>query len=201
MLEQFWLCFLSLFVAVDAFGTLPIFASLVEGLPPRNVRRVILQSLVTAALVAIAFMAVGNALIAFLGITTSDFLIAGGTVLFIISVSNLLAGGGKPQLRIDPDSLGAVPIGVPLIVGPAVLATLVLLLGRYKSFPTVALALILNISIAGGVYSLARPLNRALGKAGSKALSKLASLVLAAYGVMLIREGITGLLQTLHDLT
>lgn len=122
---EFWLL-RAPFVAVDAIGVLPTFLSLSQGLEPQQVRRIILQSMATAAAVALTLVALGTAILNLLGITVADFMVAGGILLFVLAMGDLLANE-KFQRRIDPDSLGAVPLGVPLITGPAVLVTSTLL--------------------------------------------------------------------------
>lgn len=185
---EFWLCFVPLFVAVDALGILPIFIGLIEGLEHSKIRNIILQSVVTAMVVALAFLAVGKAVFTFLGITIPDFMIAGGTLLFVLSLRDILTY--ERQWRsIDLDSLGAVPLGVPLIVGPAVLTTTILLADQYGITPTIP-AVVLNILIAGVVFWLYEPINRILGKSGTRTISKLAHLILAAIGVMMVRKGV-----------
>jgi len=185
---EFWLCFVPLFIAVDALGILPIFIGLIEGLERSKVRKIIWQSVVTAMIVALLFLAVGKAVFTFIGITIPDFMIAGGTLLFVLSMRDILTY--ERQWRsIDPESLGSVPLGVPLIVGPAVLTTTILLTDAYGIIPTIP-AVILNILFAGVVFWLYEPINRVLGKSGTRTISKLAHLILAAIGVMMVRKGI-----------
>jgi multiple antibiotic resistance protein len=188
MIESFWLCFVPLFVAVDPIGLLPVFMTLTEGIQDRQVRKIIFQSTLTALIVAIVFIAVGRAFFRFLNISVADFLVAGGTLLFIISVSDLLAIGEKCT-AIDPESVGVVPIGVPLITGPAVLTTSLILIAEHSNVIT-SLAIAANILIAGVVFSAAPLINRVIGTTGSKAISKIVSLLLAAIGVMFVRRGI-----------
>jgi multiple antibiotic resistance protein len=126
-MKSFWLCFVPLFVAVDAVGILPLFMSLTEGLETRKLRRIISQSVITAIAVALVFLVLGKALMDLLGITIADFMVAGGILLFVISLNDVLATEKAQQHTVDPDSLGAVPLGVPLISGPAVLTTTLLL--------------------------------------------------------------------------
>jgi multiple antibiotic resistance protein len=71
--------------------------------------------MVTVLLVAIAFVIVGMGIFMFLNITVADFMIAGGTLLFIISIRNILVAETKTYI-VDPDIVGVVP----LITGPAV---------------------------------------------------------------------------------
>ena len=194
-MADFWMCFFPMFVAVDAIGILPIFMHLTEGIDPSSVRKVIIQSMITALAVALVFLAVGRWIFRYLGITVADFLIAGGILLFTISLIDVITVE-KKIAQMDSDSLGAVPIGVPLIVGPAVLTTIFILVGEYGVATTVA-ATVVNIIIAGAVFWLAGPINRVLGRSGSRALSKLAGILLAAIAVMMVRKGIFMLWQVM----
>lgn len=191
-MKDFWLCFVPLFVAVDAIGVLPLFLSLTEGVDKPRLRSVVIQSVITAATVAVVFLSIGPMLLNFMGITVSDFMIAGGILLLAIALNNLL-GGEKRHGAIDQGSLGAVPIGVPLITGPGVLTTCILLVGIHGRLLTAA-AVIINVAIAGVLFAFSDSITRVIGRTGSKAISKVASLLLAAIAVMLIRKGFTGVL-------
>ena len=191
-MKEFWLCFVPLFVAVDPIGCLPIFVGLTEGLSRARARRVIVQSIVVALIVGLLFLAAGKAVLALVGVSVADFMVAGGTLLFVLSVRDLVTAG-TTERQVDPDSLGAVPLGVPLIAGPAMLTTSILLLDAHGAVLTAA-ALTVNVLIAGGLFLVSPAVYGLLGKAGSKALSKLAHLLLAAIGVMIVRRGIEMLL-------
>jgi multiple antibiotic resistance protein len=188
MMKSFWLCFVPLFVAVDAIGVLPLFMNLTEGVDQQKIRNIILQSMITALIVALAFIAVGTAILRLLGISVADFMIAGGTLLFVISIRDVLSAEKRPYAA-DLESMGAVPIGVPLITGPAVLTTSMLLINEH-SLITTSLAIVTNIVIGGIIFFMAPLINRVIGKTGSKTISKITSLLLAAIGVMIIRRGI-----------
>jgi multiple antibiotic resistance protein len=187
-MNNFWLCFVPLFVAVDVLGLLPLFISLTQGLERPQVRRIIFESVVTAMVVALLFLFIGKGILALLGITLADFMIAGGALLFVLSLADLITAE-KRRLQIDSEGVGAVPLGVPLLVGPGVLTTTILLTGEYGFAPTIT-AIILNIIIAGIVFWTSESINRVLGKAGTRTISKLSSLILAAIGVMMVRKGI-----------
>jgi len=187
-MKSFGLCFIPLFVAVDAIGVLPLFMNLTEDIEQSKIKKIIIQSMITALIVALAFIAVGTATLKLLGISVADFMIAGGTLLFVISIRDLLSTE-KKNYAIDLESMGAVPIGVPLITGPAVLTTSMLLINEHSLFIT-SLAIITNILIAGAIFFMAPLINRIIGKTGSKTVSKITSLLLAAIGVMIIRRGI-----------
>jgi multiple antibiotic resistance protein len=187
-MKIFLLCFVPLFVAVDALGVLPIFISLTDGLSLSQKRKVLIQSIITASAVALVFLAVGPTILTALTISVSDFMVAGGILLLVISLSDLLTGE-KRQRLVDPETLGAVPLGVPIITGPAVLTTSVLLSNAHGMSLT-ALALLVNLGIAGAIFWFAQPITNFLGNAGTMILSKIASLFLATIAVMLIRKGI-----------
>ncbi len=191
-MDAFWLCFVPLFVAVDAVGVLPIYLSLTEGMDQARLRVVLMQSLITASVVALSFLGFGPALLAFLGVTVPDFMIAGGILLLSISLRDLLTGQ-KSQRQVDAETLGSVPLGVPLITGPAVLTTCILLAGMHGKWLTAA-AVVVNIALAVLVFGFARPITRLIGRTGTKTVSKVASLLLTAIAVMLIRKGLMGVL-------
>jgi multiple antibiotic resistance protein len=188
IMKEFLLCFVPLFVAVDAVGVLPLFISLTEGIKKEKVNKIIIQSTVTAVVVALAFLGLGKIVLNMLGITVADFMIAGGSLLFAISLRDMMAMEKKKPV-VDPESVGAVPIGVPLIVGPAVLTTMILLVDQHGLKTTVS-AVILNILLTAVIFVFSGSIYKLLGKAGSKTVSKLASLILAAIGVMMARKGI-----------
>ncbi|NLN38672.1 MAG: MarC family protein [Smithella sp.] len=187
-MKSFWLCFVPLFVAVDVIGLLPLFISLTSGMNKKQIRKIILQSTITALAVALIFIAVGTGIFKLLNISVADFMIAGGSLLFVISIRDILAADKQPA-QVDPESVGAVPIGVPLITGPAVLTTSLLLINEHSALTT-SLAIAANILIVGVMFMVAPLINRVLGKTGSKAVSKIISLLLAAIGVMVVRKGI-----------
>jgi multiple antibiotic resistance protein len=190
--NDFILCFVPLFVAVDAVGTLPLFIGLTRGLPRRAMRKVIVDSVLTATGVAVLFLFGGRELLRLMGITIADFMVAGGLLIFVIALSDVITSE-KSEKEVDRHNPGAVPLGVPLIAGPAVLTTSILLLDTYGALPTAA-ALVLNILIAGAVFTFGDGLNRLLGSAGARIISKIANLLLAAIAVMMIRKGVVMLL-------
>jgi multiple antibiotic resistance protein len=187
-MRSFWLCFFPMFVAVDAMGVLPLFLHLTAGLDPTKIRRIILQSVATAAVVAMVFLVIGRYILEFLGVTVADFMVAGGALLFVLSLTDLIFEK-RSYLQGDDEAFGAVPLGVPLIVGPAAITTIFILVGEHGMVPAVAATLV-NIAIAGIAFLMAVPVHRLLGRSGTRIVSKLASLLLAAIGVMMVRKGI-----------
>lgn len=181
------LAFIPMFFAMDPVGVLPMFVSLTQDIEPQAKRRIIAQSLITATAVAIIFIFLGRAIFKLLGITMGDFMVAGGMILFCLSMLDLTGQSKKPQER--PNDVGAVPIGTPLIVGPAVLTMSLVLMVQYGLVPTLA-AVLLNIAIVAVLFVFADLFIKLIGPSGSRALSKVLALLLAAIGVMMVRRGI-----------
>jgi multiple antibiotic resistance protein len=116
-----------------------------------------------------------------------DFMIAGGAILFCLAITDIISP--VKERRIPGTELGAVPLGTPLIVGPAVLTTSMVIISQYGLLATLVSVLV-NIVLAGVIFSSSSVLLKVLGEAGSKALSKIMSLLLAAIAVMLARKGL-----------
>ena len=189
MFQNILLAMIPIFVAIDAIGLVPMFIALTEGRDEPDKRRIIIQSLMTATALAVTFILGGKAVFGYLGIELGDFMIAGGVILFCIALTDILRPTRPHQI---PDTyLGTVPLGTPLIARPALLATSLVVLDEHGMAATL-IAVIANLLLAGVVFSLSSFLIRLLGVAGTKALSKVISLLLAAYAVMLIRRGLDG---------
>lgn len=191
MLESIFLSFIPLFVAVDPLGMLPVFLSLTADMDVTGRRTVARQAVLTALLISIGFLMVGKFIFRVLHITTGDFLVAGGAILFILAVRDLVAEGSREHL--GSGAVGVVPLGTPLIAGPAVLTTSLVLVEAYGWFPTLV-SIVLNLLLAGAVFGASEPVVRVVGRTGLQIVSKIVSLFLAAIGVLLVRMGLVELL-------
>lgn len=191
MLGTFLLAFIPLFVAIDVLGLLPLFVSMTSDLSEKKRRALILQATLTALAVSVAFLFLGKALFHFLGITVNDFRIGGGVVLLVLSVRDLLfPDDGSRVTGKDAGDVGVVPIGIPLIIGPAVLTTILILVDSLGSTTTI-LALAVNLVLVWIAFRQSQLIVRLLGVSGAKGFAKVASLFLAAIAVMMIRMGIS----------
>ncbi len=184
--------FIPLFVAMDVFAVLPIFISLTRDMPEGIKRGVVRQSTITALLVSLAFVVIGNAVFRILGITVDDFKIAGGLILLVIAILDIIRF--SEERRMPHETIGVVPIGVPLIVGPAVLTTLIVLIGNYGIVPT-TISLILNLIIVWLSFIKAQNITKLFGKNGIVAISKVMALLLSAIAVMMIRLGLQAIIK------
>jgi multiple antibiotic resistance protein len=193
LFEPFILTFIAIFVAVDAIGNIPIFLSMMDGSTKKQKDRIIRDSVSTATVLAILFMFVGKLILRFIGITIADFQIAGGTLLFFISLRLLLPESTKGFLtNTNERDLGVFPLGTPLITGPAVLTTTLMMVDSYGMFPTF-IALLVNMLIVWVSLVKAEAFIKMLGAGGLRALSKIMYILLAAIGVMMVRKGIVAI--------
>lgn len=185
--------FIPIFVAMDPLGNMPLFISLTEGLSKKEMRKVIRDAVITASIAIMVFLFVSKGVFILLGITVSDFMVAGGILLLIIAITILL--NMEKLKRVSQKEVGVVPLGTPLIAGPAVFTTSLILIGLHGITPTV-MSLVINISITGIVFVNAAYLSRKLGRGGTKAVSKISAVFLAAIAVMMIRIGIIEIIKS-----
>ncbi len=183
--------FIPIFVAMDPFIIVPVFVSLTEGISAKSRDHVVNTSAVTALTVSLIFTMGGSALFRVMGITVFDFKVAGGLVLLVIAILDLVSTGAKAATR-NSEHAGVVPIGVPLIVGPAVLTTIIVLMDNQGLVLTVT-SLVLNILIVWIAMKSAKAIVRFMGINSMKAISKIMAIMLASLAVMMIRLGIAGM--------
>jgi multiple antibiotic resistance protein len=194
IIRELALTFVPLFIAMDAVGNLPIFLSLTQEIEPKHRSRIVRLATLTALGVGLGFVALGRAVFALLGIEEADFLIAGGIILLILSIRYLITGKVIETQDVSvSETIGVVPLGTPLIVGPAVLTSLLLLIGQYP-IAIVLSSFILNLTIQWVLFMQATRIVAFLGRTGTTAISKIIMLLLAAIAVKMIREGVLTIL-------
>jgi multiple antibiotic resistance protein len=191
-MESFLLAFIPLFVAIDVFGVLPLYVALTERMNVSQRRMLTIQATMTAFGISVLFLIAGKLLFSFLGITESDFRVGGGVVLLVLAVHELLFS--HESTRKPESTVGVVPIGIPLIMGPAALTTIIILVQSYGYVWAVA-SLVANMMIVWLVFAQADRLTRMMGKAGARAITKVVALFLAGIAVMMIRSGIATMLK------
>ena len=198
MTHTFWnalvLTFVPLFVVLDAPGNLPMVVSLSDGMTSKEKVRVINVATVTAGLVGLGFLFFGQFLLHVMGISVGAFAVAGGIILMVLSIKYMTTGHMVDAAR--EEMVAVVPIGTPLLTGPATITTLIFLNTQFPTY-IVLLSFALNILIAWAVFIAGDKIIRLMGQGGIKAVSKVFSLLLAAIAVDLIIRGLN-LLTILH---
>ena len=147
-----------------------------------------LQATLTGGGVALLFLFLGASIFAALGIAVHDFQVAGGLILFLLAARDLAHSGPDPE---PTEDCGVVPLGMPLIAGPALIATLLVLAGSVGYGVTLA-ALAVNLVLVALAFTQSERLGRLVGPTALRAVSKLISMLLAAIAVAMVRQGLKG---------
>jgi multiple antibiotic resistance protein len=187
MFSTFLTSFTAQFVALDIIGAIPIYFSLTHAMEEGERNVMVNKSMLVALVVALVFMLIGLQVFKFMGIEIFDFKMAGGLVLLLIALSELI--GGPEAEKNSSGSTGIVPIAVPLISGPGVLTTLILQVSTIGYLMTFV-ALVLNYGLAWVVLRNSSKVKNLIGKDGTLIVSKIAALLLAAYSLAMLRSGI-----------
>lgn len=185
-------CLISMLVAINAPGVLPIFISLTADISGER-KAIAFQSVLTAFLVSTGFMLLGIAVFKVIGIAVEDFMIGGGILLLVFSIVDIVFPESKGR-QVASATLGVVPIGTPLLAGPATLTTTLVLLGNYGYLP-VMVSLMINFFLAWFILFKAETIVKVIGINGAQAIAKIASLLLAAIAIKLIRSGVFAIIK------
>lgn len=185
--EKFLQAFIPLFIAIDPIGLAAIFLALGSGVPKETRRKIARQAAWTAGAVALLFLFLGQSIFTALGITVNDFQIAGGLILFVLAARELIhsAAEAPPKLA---DDFGVVPLGMPLIAGPASITTLLLLVQTLGVAITLA-SLAVNLVLVVLAFAYSGRIESMIGATGMRAVSKIVALLLAAIAVNMVRRG------------
>ena len=184
--DKFFVAFIPVFVAIDPIGLVALFIGLGPSASPHQRRHQAFLGIFTGLGVAIGFIFLGKIIFSALGITVADFQIAGGLILLILATRELVTFG--PQDRGGADEFGIVPLGMPLIAGPALLTALLILIDTVGVVFTLV-SLLVNLAIVAVALWNADRFSRWMGKQGLRGISKIIALLLAAIAVSLIRRG------------
>jgi multiple antibiotic resistance protein len=185
-IEKFLLAFIPLFVAIDPIGLVALFLGLGTHSPQEHRNKQAMLGILTGLCVSVGFIFLGKVIFAALGITVADFQVAGGLILLVLAVRELVGIDG--QDRGGGHEFGVVPLGMPLIAGPALLTALLILVDSVGVVYTL-ISLLLNLCIVAVALCQAERFARWMGKQGLRGVSKLIALLLAAIAVSLIRRG------------
>jgi multiple antibiotic resistance protein len=184
-----------LFLVMDPLGNVPLFVSALSRVAPARRTRVLVRELVIALVALLAFLFFGRSVVGLLGIREESISIAGGIVLFLISLRMLFPPPGGTG-EADAGEPFVVPLAIPLVAGPSALATLLLLAGQEGARPGLLAAALGAAWLASSLILLASPLlHRALGERGLVAFERLAGLLLVALAVQMFLDGLAAHLR------
>jgi len=189
---DFFSIFITLFLIMDPFGNIPIFLSVLEKVDPKRRRKVLIRELFFALFIIIITALTGKHIISFLGLRQESISIAGGIILFLISIKMIFPYQMFKMQDDEETEPFIVPLAIPLIVGPSLLAVMLL-------FSSAHAANMLKLIMAGSLAWLvtfiillsSTFLVRFLKKKGLVAAERLMGMILVALSVQLFLDGIS----------
>jgi len=188
-METLWATAITLFLIMDPLGNVPIFLVVLEHVAAHRRRYIILRELIIALIVMLLFLFAGPAMLRTLGISPEAVAIAGGLVLLIIAIRMIFPLRGSSVMGDDDEDHGEpllVPLAIPLLAGPSLLATLMLRANSGNILQHTLPALLLAWA-ASAVILLASPfLYRIFGNRGLKAMERLMGMVLICISVQML---------------
>jgi multiple antibiotic resistance protein len=186
--QSFLLTFVPLFIVLDAVGTLPFVISLSEDCTTRERNKIINIAVATAAVMGFLFLFLGKIILNLMGISVGSFAIGGGIILMVLSINTMVSGRSVEAHK--EEMVAVVPIGTPLTVGPATIATLLLLSSQFALY-WVVISFAINVVLVWIIFISGSFLMKFLGQGGVKAVSKVSSLILAAIAVNMVIKGLS----------
>ena len=191
--------FLAVFIVVDPFGIVPVFISLTHGFAPARRRATILKAVVVAFVVLCVFIFTGNVILGFLGIQPGSFFIAGGILMFIVSIDLLLGKPGRtktsaPEADEERDDVSIFPLAVPMLAGPGAITTVLLYVSEDRLPALVSLVLVGSVALALAIAALTMGLSafllRVLGRTGVSVIERIMGIVLTGLSVQFVYDGL-----------
>ncbi len=205
-LSFFLKCFTTFFVIVDPPGNLPFFIALTERLPEDLRERISKKSTLIACSLLIVITISGGFILEVFHVTVDSLRIAGGILLFIISVDILHGGLRRETYRrraeesIDIDSIAVFPLALPLYTGPGAITAGIVLYSQASDL--IAKAIVISSAVI--VYAFVRishiysnSIIRMLGKSGADIIAKILAIFLAAIAVEFVFTGLKGKLEAI----
>ena len=179
---------ISLFVVINPIGTIPLFASITQKMQKKEQDKVLKTTVITAGALLIIFAVAGTQILSIFGITISSFMIAGGVLLFVVSIELLTHGGWRFGGTVSDES-GVVPLAFPLLAGPGAITTVILSFQMSGLMVTI-LSIAIVIGITYVVFSLTGAIYRILGRRGSLIITRIFAVLVAAIAVQYIVNGL-----------
>ncbi len=183
---------LSLFFLMDAIGNIPLFISLLKKLPPKRQRLVILRELTIALIAILLFYFSGNFFLNALGISDQTVSISGGIILMLIALKMIFPSQHATSERPLETEPFIVPLAIPLIAGPAILATVMIYSRQGIAVHHAVIAICIAWALSTLILILAPFLQKILSQRGIDALERLMGLILMLLAIQMFLNGISG---------
>jgi multiple antibiotic resistance protein len=179
---------IALFVVIDPIGNIPLFIALTKKMGKGEQKAVSKTTIITAGLLLIVFAIAGTQILGLFGISIFSFMIAGGVLLFIVSIELLTHGEWRFGGTVVGES-GVVPLAFPLLAGPGAI-TSVMISYQTAGLVVTLLSILIVISITYAILLLVNPIYRVLGRRGSMIITRVFAVLIAAIAIQYIVDGI-----------
>ena len=180
---------IALFIIVDPIGDIPIFIGLTQNMADSQKKRVYNTATLVGFILLLVFAFTGQLILNIFGLSIYSFEVAGGILLLIIAI-RILISGTRESAESSPESLGAVPIAIPLLVGPGAITTTIFNLQAY-GIEAAILAVLVVLSLTWVILRFINRIYKVLGKTGSLVIARVMALLIAAIAVQYILTGVT----------
>ena len=189
-LEDFIASFIVLFFIMDPFASIPLFISLTRGLKEGERSKAADSAVLVAALLALAFVFFGTAILGAFRVSLNSFKVFGGIVLSMLALETILGFKPKDEKKADVN-VASVIIATPMLTGPGVITTEILLVSQF-GYPPVLAATLASVLLSWLVLRSASFIQKAFGSNNLDVAIKVIGLLLGAVGVESIRSGLAG---------
>lgn len=180
---------IALFIIVDPFGNIPIFVGLTDTMEDKQRKRIFNVATVVALILLLVFSFAGQEILNLFGLSIYSFEVAGGILLLIIAIRILISNSSHEHPE-SPESMGAVPIAMPLLVGPGAITTTIFNLQSYGIYAAI-LAAVIVLALTWVILRYMNNIYRFLGKTGALVIARVMALLIAAIAVQYILTGVT----------
>jgi multiple antibiotic resistance protein len=179
---------LMLFIVLDPIGNSPYFYILTRNYSTEARRKIISMSVSVAAFIMLFFAVLGDVIFDLLDVTVDDFRIAAGIILLIYFIAILLEIDLGPK-QVSEENIAVVPLAMPLLAGPAAISTVIYI--KYVwGLEYALISTVINLLVAYPILLAGNILAKYMGKNGSLVFEKLMAMIMAAFAVSMIREGL-----------
>ncbi|WP_234418652.1 YhgN family NAAT transporter [Dongshaea marina] len=187
-----------LFLIMDPLGNLPVFMSILRHVDPKRRRQVMIRESLFALVIMMIFLFAGQSILDFLHLGQVAVNISGGLILFLIALKMIFPTPGGVTGAVAGEEPFLVPIAIPLLAGPSLLATLLLLAHQHPGhLGPLALALLLAWLACSAILMFQELFNRLLGEKGLTAVERLMGMLLIMMAVQMLLDGFSQYIATL----
>lgn len=186
-----------LFLIMDPVGSIAAFLQMVDKLPPQKVRWIVLREMLIALAFMLAFNFLGEFIFLILKLDKQTVELSSAVILFLTAIKILFPSTSSWRANLPNGEPFIIPLAVPLIAGPSLLATIMLLTHLESSQPAMLFAILIAWSAAVIVLLFAPQLQRALGQNGLVAGERLMGMLLVLLAVQRCMEGIQEFIASL----